>query len=131
MNEMLELSRHPEYVHVLLSHVPVVGLGLALVVLCVGLIKADRALTLTGLVMEGVREGSILYGRNRRSRGETGNARPWRRLGGSSLETPAGAVHLQTCDRFGGVMQGGAESGESGHSPFPGCCPVERLAIGD
>lgn len=61
MNEILELSRHPEYVHVLLSHFPVVGLGLALVVLCVGLIKADRALTLTGLVMEGVLSGMALW----------------------------------------------------------------------
>jgi len=61
MNEMLQLSQRPDYLHVLLSHFPVVGLGLALVVLCVGLIMEDRALTLMGLVMQCVLSATTVF----------------------------------------------------------------------
>lgn len=40
MNEPAHMLRHPEYLHVPLDHLPVVGLALAVVVLGVGVFRS-------------------------------------------------------------------------------------------
>jgi len=64
--EMIELLELPAYRHMLLNHVPVIGLFMALVVLLAGLVVRQNALLFTGLALIALTSGCsylvILYG---------------------------------------------------------------------
>ena len=55
---MFELIGDPAYRHVLLNHVPVIGLAVAWIVLVVGLILRDRRTLFLGLALVGLAAGS-------------------------------------------------------------------------
>jgi hypothetical protein len=64
--EMIELLELPAYRHMLLNHVPIIGLFMAFVVLLTGLVVRQNALLFTGLALVALTSGCsylvILYG---------------------------------------------------------------------
>ena len=57
---MLELLRDPAYRHVLLNHVPIIGLFMAFVVLSAGLATRQASLLFTGLALVALTAGTSL-----------------------------------------------------------------------
>lgn len=58
--DMLDLLQDPAYRHMLLNHIPIIGLFMALVVLVTGLVVRQTALQLTGLVLAALTAGASL-----------------------------------------------------------------------
>jgi hypothetical protein len=58
--DLLDLLQDPAYRHMLLNHVPVIGLIMAFVVLAAGLVVRQTALLLTGLVLVALTAGTSL-----------------------------------------------------------------------
>ena len=57
---MIELLDDPAYRHVLLNHIPVIGLGMALLVLIIGVALRQTALLLVGLALVALTAGSSI-----------------------------------------------------------------------
>jgi hypothetical protein len=58
--DLLDLLQDPAYRHMLLNHIPVIGLIMAFVVLAAGLVMRQTALLLTGLVLVALTAGTSL-----------------------------------------------------------------------
>lgn len=56
--ELMELLAEPAYRHMLINHVPIIGLFVALMVLLAGLVVRESALLLTGLVLVALTAGA-------------------------------------------------------------------------
>lgn len=59
--DVIELLQAPAYRHMLLNHVPIIGLFMALVVLVTGLLIRQAALLFTGLVLVALTAGSSVF----------------------------------------------------------------------
>ena len=57
---MIELIEEPAYRHVLLTHVPVIGMAVAWVVLVIGIVSRERSSLLGGLALVALTAGSTL-----------------------------------------------------------------------
>ncbi len=57
---MIELMQEPAYLHLLLNHIPVIGLGMSLLVLLFGLALRQRLVLYFGLVLTAVTAGIAL-----------------------------------------------------------------------
>ncbi len=51
MNLLTTLTNHPEYIHVAINHLPLIGLPVATLALAAGLISRSRAATLIGFAL--------------------------------------------------------------------------------
>jgi hypothetical protein len=58
--DWIDLLQDPAYRHMLLNHIPVIGLIMAFVVLAAGLVMRQTALLLTGLVLVALTAGTSL-----------------------------------------------------------------------
>jgi hypothetical protein len=58
--DLMDLLQDPAYRHMLLNHIPVLGLIMAFVVLATGLVMRQTALLLTGLVLVALTAGTSL-----------------------------------------------------------------------
>lgn len=57
---MIDLLQDPAYRHMLLNHVPIIGLLMAFVVLVTGLVVRQKTLVITGLVLVALTAGASL-----------------------------------------------------------------------
>jgi len=58
--DMMDLLQDPAYRHMLLNHIPIIGLFMALVVLVTGLVARQTSLLFTGLVLVALTAGASL-----------------------------------------------------------------------
>jgi hypothetical protein len=58
--DLMDLLQDPAYRHMLLNHIPIIGLCMALVVLLAGLVLRQTALLITGLVLVALTAGTSL-----------------------------------------------------------------------
>ena len=58
--DYIDLLNDPAYRHMLLNHIPIIGLSLALLVLVIGLVVRQAALQFTGLVLVAVCAGASM-----------------------------------------------------------------------
>ncbi|MDD5260933.1 MAG: hypothetical protein PHD76_03705 [Methylacidiphilales bacterium] len=59
IHHLITMLLLPEYQHILVNHVPLTGLGVAVIVLAVGVVFRARSVVLTGLLVVALTTGSI------------------------------------------------------------------------
>ena len=72
----LDLLKKPEYIHVLLNHLPIYGTILAALALAISLMLRSRAAQITALVLALIAGGGGIPGFRERTKGLQNNTRP-------------------------------------------------------